>query len=193
MTRFHVIFSATLLILLTASSTSIAQESTNSRKVNALNAEGRRYHNDIINAIDQADRIVVTEHSNKYDAARVKNIDALPNDEIVYGTRELSPAERAHFRTAINVIDPAKQIAIRSCIIEAHHSIRFYRQQQLMSMMRICFKCDQIIWPGSRATPPAALFQGLTGFIKEVGFTPERDWRALAEAQLERSRKLTGD
>lgn len=101
-------------------------------------------------------------------------------EKVVYGTRELSPAQRQSFLQTIEDLDPTTQDIFSGCVPAVHHTVEFYSRGARISEMQICFECEQVIWPATLATPPAALYAGLASFIKGIGFEPQRDWEALA-------------
>ena len=143
-------------------------------------AEGQRYIQALVSAIDSADRIVVTEHSFDYDAYDMENQRSLLDQPVVYATKELSQEQVTAFRSSISALNSATQDAFAACIFEPHHTVTFYRSGQPQSAMRICFECAQVEWGATSITPPWSLYGGLREFVSSIGLQPDRDWRALA-------------
>jgi hypothetical protein len=146
---------------------------------------GRQYIDDLSATIRRSDRIVVTEHSSWLDAYDIKSQTSPVPDKLVYGTRELSQAQRQKFLDTIRNLDPTTQDAFTGCVERFHHTVQFHANGKLISEMEICFECGQVTWLATRATPPWALYSGLASFIEDIGFKTERDWDALA---MERAR-----
>lgn len=149
-------------------------------EVQADDRDGREYITELSDAIQRADRIVVTEHSSQFDAYDVTSGKSLVPEEIVYGTRQLSSQQKALFLSTVEQLDPKTQDAFPACIFESHHTVMFYAGGKLESTMDICFQCGQVKWSATRTTPPWSLYSGLAAFIEGIGFQPERDWAALA-------------
>jgi hypothetical protein len=146
-----------------------------------IDRNGRVYLGALAETIQRSDRISVTEHSYQYDAYHTEAGKSLIPNEIVYGTRELDASRKAIFLSTVNALDPKTQDAFAACIFEPHHTVRFYTAGKLTSTMEICFECGQVEWDGTKATPPWSLPSGLATFIKDIGFSPDRDWAILAK------------
>ena len=144
---------------------------------------GRQYRDDLSAMIEGSDRIVVTEHSSELDAYDFESKTPVLPEKVVYETRELSPAQRQSFLQTIEDLDPTTQDIFSGCVPAVHHTVEFYSRGALVSEMQICFECGQVMWPATRATPPAALYAGLASFIKGLGLEPQRDWEALARVR----------
>ena len=129
--------------------------------------------------IERADKIVVSEHSDHWDLA-TKSGDKPIYPDLFYRGVALSEQQKGHFAGIVAKLDPKTQDMFAACIFEAHHTIRFFEQETLLSTMDVCFQCGEVEWNGSAATPPWSLYGGLARFIKDIGLEPERDWRALA-------------
>jgi hypothetical protein len=152
----------------------------------ASDAEGRRYLAALVAAIDSAERIVVSEHSFKYDAPDDKGEEVLRANPIVYGTQELSQEQRAAFKATISKLDPATPEAFAACIFEPHHTVTFFRSNEEPSAMLICFECGDVRWKSTSSTAPESLIGGLGELVESVGLEPFRDWRALAREHLKK-------
>lgn len=144
----------------------------------AVPAGSQAYIDALSRTIRSADRIVVTEHSFA--------LDSVVQQEVVYRTRELGIGQRSSFRKLVERINPQSQSVYSACMFEPHHTIHFYSRNEEISTMRICFKCNQIEWDGSKDAPPGAIYGALRSFILRIGLEPSRDWRALAEAHSQR-------
>ena len=147
--------------------------------------DGRRYLNDLTTLIQRSEQIVFTEHSSGFDAFDEKNETSLVPDEIVYRTRELSPAQKKMFLRTMQNLDPKDQDAFPACVPEIHHTVRFYAGRKLISTMGICFECGQVDWDGTKArVPPQMLYSGLASVVNHIGLESERNWAALARKHL---------
>lgn len=147
---------------------------------------GSEYLIKLAGAIRRSDRIVLTEHSYLYDAYDSRAGKSLIPNEVVYGSRELGGDQADLFLSTVESLDPQTQNAVTACIFEPHHTLRFYAEGELVSTMDICFKCSQVKWDATDLTPPWSLLSGLAATVKDAGFSPERDWAALAEQHLRR-------
>jgi hypothetical protein len=146
---------------------------------------GREYIYDLSSTIRRSDRIVVTEHSSWGDAFDAESGKTRLSKEIVYRTRELSPAQQIMFVNTIESLDPTTQDWVVACVPEFHHTVHFYARGKPIGEMEICFKCGQVDWNGTRATPPGAIYSGLASVVRAIGFEPERDWAGLARLALQ--------
>lgn len=149
-------------------------------------SSGLEYRNALAELIERSDRIVVSEHSFEFDAYDAQAGKSRIPETVVYGRRELSGDQRAFFLSTVEGLDPATQDAFTACIFEPHHTIEFYAQDERIGTMAICFKCSQVEWDGAAMAPPWALYSGLAKLVEAAGFSPERDWGALAEQHLKR-------
>lgn len=149
--------------------------------------DGKLYKEALIKAIKEADRIVVTEHSDRMDFPREEvNRQDLPQYE--YGKVELDPPARAKFLRNVEALNPVTQDVFASCIFVPHHSVAFYSGSTLNSTMRVCFHCGDIDWDGSKRVYPKAIWSAISSLIKDVGFHEERDWTALLNDQRRKGR-----
>jgi hypothetical protein len=145
---------------------------------------GSEYLATLAEVVQASDKIEITEHSCPYDAFDRKAGRSLITDEIVYGTRDLSASQRELFLSIVKAMDPKTRQWDRLCLFESHHAIRFYSAGKLTSTMEICFKCSEVEWGATNARPPEVLLSSLARFVESIGFSPERDWRALAKKHL---------
>lgn len=159
-------------------------ESPESSWETSNDSNGAPYIADLAKAIRTADRIVVTEHSNDYDFVDPARQETLAHTNVTYRRVELSPAQRVGFARLVEDLKPAAQTAETACIFEPHHTIAFYRDDKLVSEMKVCFKCYQVEWDATEHEKPWSIHKGLKVFVTSIGMEPERDWYALAHALL---------
>lgn len=131
------------------------------------------FKSDLLDTISKSDRIVVTEHSSRWD------VKDPPDDDIVYGTRELSEQQKRFLAAMIDGLQENPKV-YSLCMLESHHTIKFYSHDEPLALLDICFKCGDVAWKGA-VFGPRWLIGSLASFIKELGFEPKRDWQALAE------------
>ena len=143
----------------------------------ALNSQSEAFIKQLATEIERADRIVVTEHSNRFDT-RDPNADYV---EVIYGTRVLDAAQKDAFLQATKALDPETKNAYAGCIFVPHHSIYFYSNATLLSTLDVCFECGDIDWSIPAPPQPWAIISGLSKLVSDLGFAPERDWKALAQ------------
>lgn len=151
-----------------------------------LSGEGAAYKRDLIKAIDLADRTVVTEHSNQFDFFDYKIRDIIEHEEITYQTVTLSEQDKIKFRQMIKAVPNKMPDAIALCIFDPHHTVSFFDGDKLVSRLDICFVCGAEKWNGTKYSPPQNFNAGLRKFIKEIGLSPDRNWKRLAMEQLEK-------
>jgi hypothetical protein len=137
------------------------------------------YADDLIDAIQSADRIVVSEHTDRNDVHSEE--EEATYKEVTFATRELSPAQRGEFVSILKGLAPEIQDAFPACVFNPHHTIRFYRGGKLKSAVEICFGCGQVEWDGTGKTPPWALYAGLNQFVSSIGLRTKADWHAAAK------------
>jgi hypothetical protein len=145
---------------------------------------GPEYKQALLALLRRSNRIVVSEHSSEFDLFDSETGESKIPKTIIYGTHELTGAEAEYFNATIQALDTKTQDAFSACVPAVHHTIRFYSGQQLIDTMEICFECSQVLWSGTRATPPWSLYSGLAEVIERVGFTPDRDWPKVARQHL---------
>ena len=143
--------------------------------------DGKLFKADLLNAISRADKIVITEHSNKNDYSDPDVGVIYHGPEIKYGQAELSEEQRAEFSSVISGLSDETQDAFAACICAPHHSIQFYVDGKLSDKIEVCFMCGKIEWQGNTRTPPWSIYSGLSQVVKNVGLSPGRDWRKLAK------------
>ena len=173
-----------LLIGLTSCFPHGGQDETVRRSVAEDEREGRAYLDALINLIQKTDQIIVTEHSNEFDAFDAENGKSLIPGEVIYKTVNLNLQQKDSFLSKIRNLPPKTQDVFSACDFEPHHTVRFYTAGKLTSTMEICFVCGDVQWDTAPSTPPFSLLSGLGDFISGIGLSPERDWAALAKKQL---------
>lgn len=145
---------------------------------------GRDYIHDLSAMIRHSDRIIVTEHSWEMDVFDPDTGKSLIPEEITYGARELTAAQKQMFLNTVENLDPKTQDAFSACVTEVHHTVSFFAHGRLVSSMGICFQCGEVVWDGTQATPPWSLYSGLESVVKQIGFEPKRNWFELAKQHL---------
>ena len=74
-------------------------------------AEASEYQQTLAKLIERSDRIVVTEHSDQFNAFDVNAGKSLIQSEIVYGTRVLDASQKSLFLSMVKGLDPKLQNA----------------------------------------------------------------------------------
>lgn len=147
---------------------------------NPPNSGGKPFLDDLARASQEADRIVLVEHSYIYDNSDV-DIDSKLLPERKYKELVLTGSEKDRFNSMVAGVDPYESMYVSACIYEPHHRFEFYRGSKLFNTLEVCFRCAQLEWDGSNNREPQAFYQALGTFVKSVGLQPERDWHALAK------------
>lgn len=148
-------------------------------------ADNDPYVQSLVDAINEADRIVVTEHSSSWDVSDNENEAEISSEPIIYRSVELKTTQKALFVSTLERLDDNSDISVSLCPFRPHHTIDFYSSGSLRSKMQICFECDQAQWDRINSVPPMSLFTGLRALIEAVGMEPVRDWEMLAKHHLE--------
>lgn len=161
--------------------------------VGKLPGEGAAFKRDLIQAIEQADKIVVTEHSDRYDFLDASTDTYKEHEQLIYQTLVLSQQERFKFKRLIKAVPDRTQYMSAACIFEAHHTIRFYAKDELLSTLPVCFRCGAQEWDGSKHTPPQDIVSGLRKFIQSVDLHPEMNWWQLAQEKLRKDKAQAVD
>lgn len=147
-------------------------------------AEGLEYKRALLALLLRSNRIVASEHSSEFDLFDAQTGESMIPETIIYGIHEFSEADVKYFIATVQSLDPTTQDAFSACVPVVHHTIRFYSGERLIDTMEICFECSQVLWSGTRATPPWSLYSGLAKVVSHVGFTPDRDWPKVAKQHL---------
>lgn len=144
--------------------------------------EGAAYKADLINAIRQSSKIVVTEHSSEMDFIQAGQSAA--QKEQVYRSVTLTTRDRENFIAAIEQVSDETQQAFAACVFNPHHTVYFYAQGKLSSKLDVCFECSQQEWKATKHRPPAGIYEGFAQFIKSVKLSPEREWVDLVRQKF---------
>lgn len=144
------------------------------------NAAG--YQQVLLDALRSADRIVVTEHSNRYDLDDPHSNQFI-GPYFVYASHTLTQEERARLVKAVETVDPEFSLA-PMCLFSPHHAIDFYVGTRRESRMEICFSCGDLAWDAVHASYPRALLGVFERLVTESGLTPEQNWRRKARDLL---------
>lgn len=143
--------------------------------------EGAAYKADLLTAIRQSSKIVVTEHSSEMDF--IEAGQAATQKERVYRSVTLTSRDRENFINAIEQVSDATSQLVSACIFDPHHTVYFLVQGKLSSKLDVCFECSQQQWNATKHTPPADIYGGLAQFIKSVKLNPEREWVSLVSTK----------
>lgn len=136
---------------------------------------GAGYQQLLLTALRQADRVVLTEHSNKYDSFDpVTSVSNGPYQ--VYASHQLSDEERARLITAVAAVDPQSSL-IPMCLFSPHHAVDFYVGDQRESRLEICFTCGEMEWDAVYAWYPYQLIGVFAKLVEQSGMETGRDWR----------------
>jgi hypothetical protein len=140
------------------------------------------YKGALLRAISMAERIVVSEHSDRYDGM-AQYVDGQPEPQwrsiITYNKREMNANQKNAFLARISAMPAFDEEIVTACIFQPRHTIEFYTGGKMSSAMRICFQCGQSEWDGSKKIAPRYIYAPLEAVVKEMGFSPERDWHNL--------------
>jgi hypothetical protein len=139
------------------------------------NEPGGKYLRDLRAAIENADDITITEHSDKsYYITPDRGLEGYK--EQVYAVVKISQSEKRGLIEMVNALDTTTQNAFPACIFDPHHRLAFHSKGKLASTMEVCFECGQIEWDGSTQTPPWAIYRGMKAFVAGIGLHPKADW-----------------
>lgn len=64
-----------------------------------------------------------------------------------------------------------------------HHRFEFYRGEERIKTLEVCFQCRQTHWDAWEHLAPQTFYLAMTGFLATVGLEAERDWVSLFKAQ----------
>ncbi|WP_084092530.1 hypothetical protein [Andreprevotia lacus] len=126
-----------------------------------------------------ASRIEVSEHASAED---FYPLEKKSSDLPVYRTVTLSTAQQADLLASIEAMPDGTAHMAAACVINPHHTLHFYRGNQLHSKLVICFICSQLIWRNDLGPEPEALYGEMSGFLTRIGLHPDQDWPAVAAA-----------
>jgi hypothetical protein len=143
-------------------------------------SDGATYRDSILEALDRSDRIEVTEHSDPFDLVTADDLKIRVNPEVVYRRVELAREQIAYFRRALQDMDVTTQNWATACMPNFHHTIRFWRGDESLGELVVCFGCGHLKWDRSRVSPPGAIYKTLANVVTHAGLSPKREWRQLA-------------
>jgi len=139
------------------------------------------YKRNIISEIKNSDKIVIAEHSNKFDFD--PSSDA---PEKTYRTVELNVNDKIELIKSVQDYDFIDVSSL--CVFEPHHRIEFYNHGVKSSELEICFQCKDIMW-----SRDGVIHGNLSEIFSKVvissGLEKSRDWKALAKESLKHSEK----
>lgn len=145
---------------------------------------GAPYKARLLAAIANADRIVLNEHSYKFDGVDMRDEGAntpQPKPVVTYAEVTMTSAQKARFASMIAAMPAAASGDLPFCIFEGRHSIQFHVKGKLDSTLDICFHCGQLAWNGNdQLVAPDAVVKTLKAVIQDAGLTPVRDWNRYA-------------
>ena len=150
-----------------------------------LAAEAKEFKSHLTEALDEATRIEIVEHSWHYDFGESdkQSID-LPYFE--YKRMRLSKNQENEFRKIFNEMSRKPKTDFFPCGFAPHHSIEIYDQEERKTVVQVCFQCGDTSWSDTETVITPARFQSVfLKFIKPLGFKAERDWGALARERRE--------
>lgn len=146
------------------------------------NAEARKFNLVLLDAIQDADRIVIREHSDKNDFfGIVPELETPP--EYTYATKELTIGDKILFLDEVRVLRGEAKIGSVNSLFTPHHTIDFYEQGALKSSMKINFSNSALNWNGTNQQESQDVFKALNGVVTRAGMQPNRAWDELAKQQ----------
>lgn len=133
------------------------------------------FQQQLLTALRKAGRIVLTEHSDKYDSFdRVTSEANGPYH--VYASHQLSAEERKHLIDAVAAVDPQAGPSTL-CMFSPHHAVDFYAGEQRDSRLEICFTCGDMEWDAAaNASYPQELVGVFNRLAKQSGMKTDQNW-----------------
>jgi hypothetical protein len=145
----------------------------------------RNYNLALAEAIQRADKIVVSEHSDKVDFLNTPaGIYSPPR--YVYSQQVLSAGDKMLFLDSVRSLGGAVKSTSTNCLFVAHHTIDFYEQGILKSSMKISFNCSDVAWNGSSLEASGNILDAVTPVISRVGMKVNRNWDGMAKERYEK-------
>lgn len=149
------------------------------KKIQA-DTEAKKYNLVLLDAIQDSDRIVIREHSDRVDFFGMNPVpQTLP--EYTYVLKELSIGEKILFQDDIMALRGVAKQRVTNSIFTPHHTIEFYEQGSLRSTMKICFGCPAIRWDGTDRKESEDVYRALTTVILRAGMQPNGAWDVMAK------------
>jgi len=144
------------------------------------NEEARKYNLVLVNTIENADKIVITEHSHKVDFfGTIPGLENTPHYS--YARKVLSAGEQVLFLANVRNLKGLAKSENTSCLFVPHHTLDFYEEGLLKSSMQICYKCSDITWNATHYKASEDVFQALTIAITGAGMQTHRTWDEIAK------------
>lgn len=148
---------------------------------------GRAFLSDFLDAIKTADRIEVLEHSSYMDAYYLEHYDSIKIKPTIYTKKELNQEQKNQLIQVLEQADTTTHDAVKACIFDPHHTIRFFKSNQESSSMEICFQCWELKWNGTENQPPTGMATALESFILAMGLQVKKDWVTKARQSAARA------
>lgn len=173
------VVSGTAALLISSCGTVAVPATTPVITINA-NEEAKNYNLALVDAIQNADRIVIKEHSHEVDFfGAIPGLDNPP--QYSYGLKVLNTGEKILFLENARKLKGEARIVKTICLFVPHHTIDFYEKDVLKSSMQICYKCSDIKWSATTYGASQDVFQALTPLITQAGMQPHRAWDEMAK------------
>ena len=154
------------------------KEDVVSRKIKA-DTEARKFNRILLDAIQDADKIVIKEHSDKVDFyGLVPELETPP--EYTYATKELTTGERILFLEDVMALKGVAKIGNVNSLFTPHHTIEFYEQGALKSSMKISFNTRALKWNATNKRESQDVFQALSAVVGRTGMQTNRAWDGVA-------------
>jgi hypothetical protein len=158
------------------------EEDAISRKIKA-NTEARKFNRILLDAIQDSEKIVIREHSDKLDFhGIVPELETPP--EYTYATKELTTAERILFLEEVMVLRGVAKNGNVNSLFTPRHTIDFYEQGTLKSSMKISFNTLTLQWNATNKKESRDVFQALSAVIGRTGMQTNRAWDAVARQRF---------
>ena len=149
-----------------------------------LNAEAKKFKNNLLETLDESIRVEIVEHSWHYDFGGSDNQSIeLPYFE--YKRIRLSKDQENEFRKIFNELSRKPRTDFLPCAFAPHHTIEIYNREEEKKVVKVCFECGDTSWGETKTITPARFQSVFFKFIKPLGFKAERDWGTLARERRE--------
>jgi len=146
--------------------------------------EAKKYNLALVDAIQNADKIVIKEHSHKVDFfGTIPGLNNTP--QYTYARKELNTGEKILFLQDVRNLKGVAKTVNTNYLFASHHTIDFYEQGMLKSSMQICYKCSDIKWSATHYKASQDVFQALTPAITRAGMQTRRAWDEMAKLRYQ--------
>ncbi len=142
-------------------------------------AAAKKYNLELLDAILDADKIVIKEHSDKVDFFGMTP-EPSPTPQYTYATKELNMGEKMLLRDDIMALEGVAKTKVFNGLFVPHHTMEFYEQGVLKSSMKICFDCPAVRWDAASRVESEDVLKALTVAVKRAGMHPNQTWDAVA-------------